>query len=122
MPDGVRRFAGGRLAAGRGTGIPASASGDSGVWYSPLGMWPLQSRGWEKRLYKQFEQFPQALIGESGLDGFERKTCVAAAAFERQIEAASVLKRPLVVHAVKAVAQLQDFLVPYARLFYDTFF
>ncbi len=65
--------------------------------------------GWEKRLYKQFEQFPQALIGESGLDGLKENMPLQRQLFERQIEAASVLKRPLVVHAVKAVAQLQDF-------------
>ncbi len=65
--------------------------------------------GWEERLYKQLEQFPQALIGESGLDGLKENMTLQRQLFERQIEAALTLKRPLVVHAVKAVAQLQDF-------------
>ncbi len=65
--------------------------------------------GWEERLYKQFEQFPQALIGESGLDGLKENMPLQRHVFERQIEAALMLKRPLVIHAVKAVAQLQDF-------------
>lgn len=66
--------------------------------------------GWEERLLRLLEQIP-AGIGESGLD----KSCRADFAdqqqvFLAQLRMASALKRPLVLHCVKAWGRLLEIL------------
>lgn len=66
--------------------------------------------GWEKRLRDMLERTP-AGIGETGLDkgcraDFSRQEQI----FETQLQIASELKRPLVVHCVKAWGRLLEIL------------
>lgn len=66
--------------------------------------------GWEQRLSQYLKNYPQALIGECGLD---RLHCLEAqpqkAVFEAQLNIAKELKRPLLIHAVKAQDWLEDY-------------
>ncbi|MBU0663990.1 MAG: TatD family hydrolase [Proteobacteria bacterium] len=70
--------------------------------------------GWEKRLQGLLAQIP-AGIGETGLDrccraDFSRQQHI----FETQLQMASELKRPLVIHCVKAWGKLLEILEGYA--------
>lgn len=66
--------------------------------------------GWSERLATMLQRYPQALVGECGLDrlrhsDFEPQNSV----FEAQIQLARQYHRPLLIHAVKA----QDWLEAY---------
>ena len=76
-----------------------------------------QSLGWQTRLQQMLEQFPHALIGECGLDGFKPDIEHQKQIFREQIEMAKHYNRPLIVHAVKAVSLLSEFLPIMPRKF-----
>lgn len=93
------------LAAGRQTVVPF------------LGIHPWFAEyartGWEKRLRGMLEQIP-AGIGETGLDkccrtDFGKQQHI----FEAQLQMASELNRPLVIHCVKAWGRLLEILETY---------
>lgn len=67
------------------------------------------ARGWEERLAVYLNRFPQALIGECGIDLFKNKDIETQnAAFVEQIELAKSWERPLIVHAVRAQQWFQN--------------
>lgn len=66
--------------------------------------------GWEHRLHKRLLSAPEALVGESGLDGLRGDQAAQKTVFSVQAALAKELRRPLVIHAVKAVAALSAFL------------
>lgn len=57
---------------------------------------------WEEKLRNFLSAFPQAPVGETGLDGLKPDFDKQQTCFERQVELAAELKRPLIIHAVKA--------------------
>lgn len=63
-------------------------------------------QGWEQRLKNILEQNPQALVGECGLDGLKPDFELQKEVFDVHRRLAKELKRPLIVHAVKAVEAL----------------
>lgn len=66
--------------------------------------------GWERRLAAYLERFPQALIGEAGLDRLRDKEAEPqGAVFRAQIELAAQYGRPLLIHAVRAQEWLEDY-------------
>ena len=65
--------------------------------------------GWQKRLSEILSQFPTALIGECGLDGLKPNLTEQKNLFAEQIKLAKQFKRPLIIHAVKAVPLMEDF-------------
>ena len=66
--------------------------------------------GWQKRLRQCFMKWPQALVGECGLDGLKENMPQQKEVFASQIALAKEISRPVIVHAVKAVSLLQEFL------------
>lgn len=65
--------------------------------------------GWQDRLRQILREFPQALIGECGLDGLKPNMAEQKEVFAEQIKIATELKRPIIIHAVKAVPLMEDF-------------
>lgn len=66
--------------------------------------------GWERRLAAYLERFPQALIGEAGLDRLrDKESEPQGAVFRAQIELAEQYGRPLLIHAVRAQEWLEDY-------------
>ena len=73
---------------------------------------------WSQRLAEFLERFPNALIGESGLDGLKNPDDEPQnSIFYRHIQLAEQFKRPLIIHAVKA----QDWLENYWDLLSEKF-
>lgn len=66
-------------------------------WYAPA-----EQQGWEDRLTGFLSAFPSALVGETGIDGLKPDTDAQKKCFEFHARLASDLRRPLVVHVVKA--------------------
>ena len=66
-------------------------------------------KGWQNRLIEKMQKFPYALIGECGLDGFKPEIEKQKNLFAEQIKIAKRFKRPLIIHAVKAVSLMEDF-------------
>lgn len=66
-------------------------------------------KGWQGRLKEYLQKFPQALIGECGLDGLKPNMDEQQQIFTEQIKIAKGYKRPLIIHAVKAVPLLESF-------------
>lgn len=67
-----------------------------------------ENPGWEEKLRGFLSAFPASLVGETGLDGFRPDFDGQLKSFERQIELAAELKRPLIVHAVKAFSRFGE--------------
>jgi len=65
--------------------------------------------GWQTRLQQNLQKFPQALIGEAGLDGLKPEVEQQKQLFAEHIKLAKEYQRPLIIHAVKAVPLLEDF-------------
>ncbi len=60
--------------------------------------------GWQTRLQDILRHYPQALIGECGLDGLKPNSELQKSVFREQIDMACQYQRPMVIHAVKAVS------------------
>lgn len=64
---------------------------------------------WSAHLAMMLQKFPQALIGECGLDGLKPNIEKQKQVFAEHIRLAEELKRPLIIHAVKAVALIEEY-------------
>lgn len=65
---------------------------------------------WPQRLAEFLERFPNALIGESGLDSVKNTDDEPQnSIFYRHIRLAEEFKRPLIIHAVKAQNWLENY-------------
>lgn len=74
--------------------------------------WYLQEAkaDWQPRLREFLARFPNALIGECGLDGIKNPDDEPQnSIFYQQILLAKELKRPLIIHAVKAQEWLENY-------------
>ena len=64
---------------------------------------------WSERLAAILQKYPQALIGECGIDGLKPSIEKQKKVFAEHIRLAGKFKRPLIIHAVKAVALMEEF-------------
>lgn len=68
------------------------------------------SAGWTQRLAEMLVRFPQALIGETGLDRLHNPAPeIQTEVFRVHMDLATQFNRPLLIHAVKAWEWLPDF-------------
>lgn len=59
--------------------------------------------GWEDRIADLFTTYPQALVGETGIDGISKTPLdLQKKMFETHVNLAKQFGRPLIIHAVKA--------------------
>ncbi len=65
--------------------------------------------GWIERLRDCLSAWPQALIGECGLDGLKENREKQTEVFAAQVALAEEMHRPLIIHAVRAVPLLAGF-------------
>ncbi len=65
--------------------------------------------GWIEHLRSWLNDWPQALIGECGLDGHKENREKQTKVFAAQVRLAGEMHRPLIIHAVKAVSLLAGF-------------
>ena len=73
-------------------------------WYIEQGGW-----GWEQQLEHQLRLFPDALVGECGLDGLKSPPIDKQLdVFRRHIHLAKQYSRPLIIHLVKAQTWLEQ--------------
>ena len=73
-------------------------------WYAAAA-----AAGWPERLRALLSAVPAAMVGECGLDGIKGIGETEERVFKTQILLAGELRRPLVIHAVKAVAVMEKF-------------
>ena len=73
-------------------------------WYAATA-----AAGWPERLRALLSAVPAAMVGECGLDGIKGIGETEERVFKTQILLAGALRRPLVIHAVKAVAVMEKF-------------
>ena len=66
--------------------------------------------GWESRICQYFDTFPQALVGETGLDRLKSTPqSLQEDFFTIHIELAKKYNRPLIIHAVKVEEWLEKY-------------
>jgi Tat protein secretion system quality control protein TatD with DNase activity len=60
--------------------------------------------GWEERLASRLERYPEAIIGESGLDFYHdpRSSEIQEAFLREHLRLGGLLKRPVTVHCVRS--------------------
>lgn len=67
-----------------------------------------RSHGWEERIVEFFNSNPTAIVGETGVDGLiEAPLSEQIKVFEQHLELARVIKRPVIIHMVKAGTWLE---------------
>ena len=66
------------------------------------------SDNWDNLLCSYLKKYPQALIGETGIDGLKENPQQQKQLFIQHIEIAKKYNRPLIIHAVKAVSYFDD--------------
>ena len=65
---------------------------------------------WEEQLEYWLRQYPEALIGECGLDGIKDKQPEPqCSVFQKHIELAEKYRRPLIIHAVRCWGMMEKF-------------
>ena len=67
------------------------------------------SADWSEQLKQYLNDFPSALIGETGLDGLKPEFELQQKFFSAHLELAQKYNRPIIIHSVKAVAELNKF-------------
>lgn len=68
-----------------------------------------RSKNWEEKLENMLQQFPNALVGECGLDKLKNpETMPQREVFIKHIELAQKFRRPLLIHAVKSFDWLDE--------------
>ena len=68
-----------------------------------------RSKNWEKGLEEMLQKFPQALVGECGLDKLKNpQKEPQMEVFVKHIEIAKKFRRPLLVHAVKSFVWMEE--------------
>ena len=66
------------------------------------------SDNWDTLLCSYIEKYPQAIIGETGIDALKENLQQQKQLFVQHIEMAQQYNRPLIIHAVKAVSYFDD--------------
>ena len=66
------------------------------------------SDNWDTLLCSYIEKYPQAIIGETGIDCLKENLQQQKQLFVQHIEMAQQYNRPLIIHAVKAVSYFDD--------------
>ena len=67
------------------------------------------SADWSEQLRRYLNIFPSALIGETGLDGLKPDFELQQKFFSIHLQLAQEYNRPIVIHSVKAVTELNQF-------------
>lgn len=63
---------------------------------------------WRDSLENYMQNFPCALVGETGIDGLKPDVFLQKEYFKFHIKSAQIFNRPLIIHAVKSFAQFDD--------------
>lgn len=98
--------------------VAALASTDDFVVRKAFGVHPWFADGlslsWEGDLLSRLERFPDAAVGEIGLDGIRPPASNAVPVLRRQLSIAAELGRPVMLHGAKALDALLSEFRPFA--------